>query len=210
MFLDDTACNLASLNLMTFMRPDDSFDVAAYIHANRLWLLTLEISITMAQFPSKAIAELSYRYRTTGLGYANIGGLLMAMGIAYDSDAGRALCAALSAVMTGTAYRTSAEIAGELGAFAGYDTNKEDMLRVIRNHRRAAFGEHYGYEGLEIAPVPFTAADCPLADLAEAARTSWDQAPCIGGTARLPQRTNDRHRPNGNDWPGDGLRYHRD
>ena len=180
MFLDDTACNLASLNLMTFMRPDDSFDVQAYIHANRLWLLTLEISITMAQFPSKAIAELSYRYRTTGLGYANIGGLLMAMGIAYDSDAGRALCAALSAVMTGTAYRTSAEIAGELGAFAGYDANKEDMLRVIRNHRRAAFGERYGYEGLEIAPVPFTAADCPLADLAEAARTSWDQALELG------------------------------
>ncbi|WP_343559583.1 vitamin B12-dependent ribonucleotide reductase [Kiloniella sp. b19] len=180
MFLDDTACNLASLNLMTFMRPDGSFDVEAYIHANRLWLLTLEISVTMAQFPSKAIAELSYRYRTTGLGYANIGGLLMAMGIAYDSDEGRALCAALSGVMTGVSYATSAEIAGELGAFEGYEPNKADMLRVMRNHRRAAYGETEGYEQLEVTPVPFNADDCPLKDLAEAVRTSWDKALELG------------------------------
>ena len=124
MFLDDTACNLASLNLLQFYdREAKRFDVEAYEHASRLWTLVLEISVTMAQFPSREIAELSYRYRTLGLGYANIGGLLMTMGLPYDSKEGRALCGALTAIMTGIAYATSAEMAGELGPFPGYARN---------------------------------------------------------------------------------------
>lgn len=155
MFLDDTACNLASLNLLQFYdRETKAFDVAAYEHACRLWTLVLEISVTMAQFPSREIAELSYRYRTLGLGYANIGGLLMTMGLAYDSEAGRALCGALTAIMTGIAYATSAEMAGELGPFPGYARNGKPMLRVMRNHARAARGESASYEGLTTLPVP--------------------------------------------------------
>ena len=142
MFLDDTACNLASLNLLQFRDPETkAFDVAAYEHAVRLWTLALEISVMMAQFPSKEIARNSYDYRTLGLGFANIGGLLMSCGIAYDSDEGRAICGALSAIMTGRAYATSAEIAAKFGAFPGYAPNAEPMLRVIRNHARAAEGE---------------------------------------------------------------------
>ena len=116
------------------------------MHASRLWTLTLEISVTMAQFPSKEIAQLSYDFRTLGLGYANIGGLLMNMGYSYDSDEGRAICGALTAIMTGVAYATSAEIAGELGPFKGYERNADHMLRVIRNHRRASQGVTEGYE----------------------------------------------------------------
>jgi ribonucleoside-diphosphate reductase alpha chain len=180
MFLDDTACNLASLNLMTFRREDGSFDIEAYEHATRLWTLTLEISVLMAQFPSREIAQLSYEFRTLGLGYANIGGLLMAMGLPYDSDAGRALCGALTAVMTGVAYATSAEMAGELGTFPGYAKNREAMLRVIRNHRRAAHGETKGYEGLTVLPVPLDHANCPDKALAEHAKKAWDQALALG------------------------------
>src|SRR5208337_3891050 len=124
MFLDDTACNLASLNLLQFLNPETkAFDIVAYEHAVKLWTLTLEISVAMAQFPSREIARLSYEYRTLGLGYANIGGLLMSCGIPYDSDEGRAICGALSAVLTGRAYATSAEIAGKSGAFPGYKPN---------------------------------------------------------------------------------------
>jgi len=180
MFLDDTACNLASLNLMTFRREDGSFDIEAYEHATRLWTLTLEISVLMAQFPSREIAQLSYEFRTLGLGYANIGGLLMAMGLPYDSDAGRALCGALTAVMTGVSYATSAEMAGELGTFPGYGKNREAMLRVIRNHRRAAYGEAKGYEGLTVLPVPLDHANCPDRNLAEHAKRAWDQALALG------------------------------
>src|SRR6186713_645837 len=134
MFLDDTACNLASLNLLTFRdAATKQFDVEGYEHAVRLWSIVLEISVMMAQFPSKEIAKQSYEYRTLGLGYANIGGLLMTSGIPYDSDEGRAICAALTAVMTGVAYATSAEMASELGAFADYDRNAQNMLRVMRN-----------------------------------------------------------------------------
>src|SRR5579871_717592 len=154
MFLDDTACNLASLNLIAFRRKDGSFDVPAYEHATRLWTVVLEISVLMAQFPSREIAELSYRFRTLGLGYANIGGLLMACGIAYDSAEGRALCGAITALMTGICYATSAEMAAELGTFPGYADNADAMLRVMRNHRRAAHGETEGYEGLTVTPVP--------------------------------------------------------
>jgi ribonucleoside-diphosphate reductase alpha chain len=160
MFLDDTACNLASLNLMTFRTENGSFDIESFEHAVRLWTVTLEIAVLMAQFPSREIAELSYRYRTLGLGYANIGALLMASGMSYDSEEGRALCGSITALMTGVAYATSAEMAEELGAFPGYQDNAKHMLRVIRNHRRAARGETKGYTGLSVRPVPLDASTC--------------------------------------------------
>src|SRR5262245_33283059 len=180
MFLDDTACNLASLNLMLFRGADKQFDVGAFEHACRLWTIVLEISVMMAQFPSRKIAELSYRYRTLGLGFANIGGCLMASGIPYDSPEGRAICGAISAIMTGVAYATSAEMAKELGAFAGYEPNAGAMLRVVRNHRRAAYGFKDGYEKLATAPVPLDAAACPDEGLIAAARRSWDNAIALG------------------------------
>ncbi|AWK86443.1 vitamin B12-dependent ribonucleotide reductase [Azospirillum thermophilum] len=180
MFLDDTACNLASLNLMSFRRKDGSFDVEAFEHACRLWTVVLEISVLMAQFPSKEIAQLSYEFRTLGLGFANLGGLLMASGLPYDSDEGRAYCAGISAVMTGVAYATSAEMAQELGAFPGYEANRDHMLRVIRNHRRAANGEMDGYEALTVRPVPFVADLCPDQELALAAVRVWDEALELG------------------------------
>ena len=180
MFLDDTACNLASMNLMQFRNADKSFNIEAYEHACRFWTLTLEISVLMAQFPSKEIAQRSYDYRTLGLGYANIGGLLMAAGHSYDSDEGRAIGASLTAIMTGVAYATSAEIASELGAFPRYEENAGHMLRVIRNHRRAAHGEAGGYEDLSVLPVPLKASDCPDARLPEAAAAAWDKALSLG------------------------------
>ena len=179
MFLDDTACNLASMNLLTFLK-DGQFQADEYMHAVRLWTLTLEISVMMAQFPSKEIAQLSYDFRTLGLGYANIGGLLMNMGLGYDSDEGRAMAGALTAIMTGVAYATSAEIAGELGTFSAYERNAPHMLRVIRNHRRAAHGETEGYEGLAVKPVPLDHANCPQADLGALAKAAWDEALRLG------------------------------
>ncbi|MCV2873171.1 vitamin B12-dependent ribonucleotide reductase [Defluviimonas sp. WL0050] len=179
MFLDDTACNLASMNLLTFYK-DAKFDAEAYVHATRLWTVTLEISVLMAQFPSKEIAQRSYDYRTLGLGYANIGGLLMNMGYGYDSDEGRALCGALTAVMTGIAYATSAEMAGELGAFPGYERNADHMLRVIRNHRNAAYGKTDGYEDLAVKPVALDHANCPDQSLVSLAKTAWDEALELG------------------------------
>ncbi|MCW8953067.1 MAG: vitamin B12-dependent ribonucleotide reductase [Rhodospirillales bacterium] len=176
MFLDDTACNLASLNLMNFRTDDGEFDIAAFQHAVRLWTVALEISVLMAQFPSAEIAQLSYEFRTLGLGFANIGGLLMANGISYDSDEGRAMCAAISAVMTGTAYATSAEMAAEMGAFPKYAMNRDSMLRVIRNHRRAAHGEKDGYESLAVMPVPLDHANCLERALSDAAKAAWDRA----------------------------------
>ncbi|MCK4203297.1 vitamin B12-dependent ribonucleotide reductase [Brucella pituitosa] len=180
MFLDDTACNLASINLLTYRNKDGSFDISAYEHTARLWTMVLEISVMMAQFPSKEIARLSYEYRTLGLGYANIGGLLMTSGIPYDSDEGRAICGALTAIMTGVAYATSAEMAKELGAFPSYEPNAESMLRVIRNHRRAAYGENDGYEGLAVNPVGLIAEDCPDQDMITHARAAWDKALELG------------------------------
>ncbi|MEH3118799.1 MAG: vitamin B12-dependent ribonucleotide reductase [Methylorubrum populi] len=181
MFLDDTACNLASANLLTmYDRQTKHFDVEAFEHLNRLWTVVLEISVMMAQFPSREIAELSYRYRTLGLGYANIGGLLMTMGLPYDSDQGRALAGALTAIMTGVAYATSAEMAAELGAFEAYPENADHMLRVIRNHRRAAHGEAAGYEGLNVAPVPLDHANIPQGDIGAHARAAWDRALSLG------------------------------
>ncbi|MGB7261779.1 MAG: vitamin B12-dependent ribonucleotide reductase [Albidovulum sp.] len=179
MFLDDTACNLASMNLLTFQK-NGAFDSDAYVHATRLWTVTLEISVAMAQFPSKEIAQRSYDFRTLGLGYANIGGLLMTMGLGYDSDKGRALCGALTAVMTGVAYATSAEMAGELGAFPGHAKNADHMLRVIRNHRNAAYGASDGYEDLAVKPVPLDHANCPDQTLVSLAKSAWDEALRLG------------------------------
>ncbi len=180
MFLDDTACNLASLNLLQFRNKDSSFDTAAFEHCVRLWTVVLEISVLMAQFPSKEIARLSYEYRTLGLGYANIGGLLMTSGIPYDSPEGRAICGAITAIMTGVAYATSAEMAGELGPFPRYEENSADMLRVIRNHARAAHGYGDGYEGLSIAPVPLDIKSCPDGNLVDRAKVAWDRAYELG------------------------------
>ncbi len=179
MFLDDTACNLASLNLLTFLK-DGDFQADDYMHAVRLWTVTLEISVMMAQFPSKEIARRSYDFRTLGLGYANIGGLLMSLGIGYDSAQGRALCSALTAIMTGVAYATSAEMAGELGPFAGYKKNADHMLRVIRNHRTAAHGATTGYEELAVKPVALDHANCPDQRLVRLAMASWDEALRLG------------------------------
>ena len=179
MFLDDTACNLASMNLLTFYK-DGVFQVEDYMHATRLWTLTLEISVMMAQFPSKEIAQLSYDFRTLGLGYANIGGLLMNMGYGYDSAEGRAMAGALTAIMTGVAYATSAEIAGELGAFSKYEKNSAHMLRVIRNHRNAAYGKTTGYEKLATKPVALDHANCPDPRLVKLAMESWDEALALG------------------------------
>ena len=178
MFLDDTACNLASMNLLTFLK-DGKFQAEDYVHATRLWTVTLEISVTMAQFPSKEIAQLSYDFRTLGLGYANIGGLLMNMGFGYDSDEGRALTGALTAIMTGVAYATSAEMAGELCAFSGYERNAKHMLRVIRNHRAAAYASGQ-YEDLPIKPVALDHANCPDQSLVALAKASWDEALRLG------------------------------
>jgi ribonucleoside-diphosphate reductase alpha chain len=223
MFLDDTACNLASANLITFYRSsaasasllspplrgrageggeatsdgvrgvppslpspsrgegkERAFDIDAYEHTVRLWTVVLEISVMMAQFPSKAIAELSYEFRTLGLGFANIGGLLMTMGLSYDSKEGRALCGALTAIMTGISYATSAEMAKELGPFPGYKKNSAHMLRVIRNHRRAAHGESRGYEALAVNPVPLDYASVPQTEIVERAKAAWDQALELG------------------------------
>jgi len=180
MFLDDTACNLASLNLLSFRNADGSFDTPGFEHAVRLWTVVLEISVLMAQFPSKEIAQLSYEFRTLGLGYANLGGLLMANAIGYDSEAGRQFCAAISAVMTGVSYATSAEMSKELGPFPGFAKNRDAMLRVIRNHRRAAHGALDGYESLAVRPVAFDARQCPDQGVAIAAARAWDEALTLG------------------------------
>ena len=176
MFLDNTACNLASLNLIKFLDPvTNMFDVEKFIHACELWTIVLEVSVLMAQFPSEEIAERSFAYRTLGLGFANIGALLMVQGIPYDSEKGRNIAAAISAIMGGTAYNTSALMAKEHGPFSAFEKNRESMLKVIRNHRRAAYGEKTDYEGLTIKPQPL---DESLIDsyLKDSARMVWDQA----------------------------------
>ncbi|MFL4967227.1 MAG: adenosylcobalamin-dependent ribonucleoside-diphosphate reductase, partial [Xanthobacteraceae bacterium] len=213
MFLDDTACNLASLNLLAFRKPINvvpgrraaagpepissavvmdsglrpaagpgmtGFDVVGYEHAVRLWTIVLEMSVLMAQFPSREIAQLSYEYRTLGLGYANVGGLLMSSGIPYDSEAGRAIAGALTAIMTGVSYATSAEMAGLLGAFPGFKKNRDHMLRVMRNHRRAAYGERTGYEKVATPPVPLDHRACPDQALIEHAKRAWDRVIALG------------------------------
>ena len=176
MFLDNTACNLASLNLITFMNEDKCLNTHLFKHAVRIWTLILEISVMMAQFPSKEIAKLSYEYRTLGLGYANLGGYLMSKGISYDSDEGRSNCAAITSLMTGTSYATSAEIASQQGPFPGYQQNAKSMLKVIRNHKRAAYGFNDEYEGLHVNPVPFVIEDLRDTKLGIEAQKIWDEA----------------------------------
>ncbi len=180
MFLDNTACNLASLNLRKFF--DDKsclFDVEAFQHASRLWTVVLEISVLMAQFPSKEVAQLSYEYRTLGLGYANIGSMLMVSGIPYDSDKARAIAASIAAIMTGTAYTTSAEMSRELGSFKQFEKNRKHMMRVMRNHRYAAYHANDAYEELGIKPEGIDAKNCPDY-LLSAACKSWDSAVEMG------------------------------
>jgi ribonucleoside-diphosphate reductase alpha chain len=177
MFLDNTACNLASLNLLKFVDVETGeVDVDAYRHAVRLWTIVLEISVLMAQFPSKEIARLSYDFRTLGLGYANIGTVLMIRGLPYDSDEARAFTSAMTAILTGESYATSAEMARHLGPFPGYAANERHMLRVIRNHRRAAYDAPTSeYEGLSVLPMPLDQERAP-AGLVQAAHEAWDRA----------------------------------
>jgi len=180
MFLDNTACNLASINLKKFYdETENRFDIPAFEYVVRLWTVVLEISVLMAQFPSKEVAQLSYDYRTLGLGYANLGSLLMINGIPYDSEKARAIAAAITAIMTGVAYKTSAEMAMHLGPFPRFEENREDMLRVIRNHRAAAYDATDAYEGLQIKPQGINARYCPD-DLLKAATRAWDEALQMG------------------------------
>ncbi len=175
MFLDDTACNLASVNLVAFLdKQTGAFDIDDYLHAIRVWTIVLEISVTMAHFPSKPIAQGSYDYRTLGLGYANLGSLLMRSGIPYDSDRGRAIAGSLTAILTGEAYATSAMMADVLGPFPRFEENREHMLRVIRNHRQASYGAT-DYEGVTTEVLAIDPHHCPP-DLLAAARGAWDRA----------------------------------
>ena len=181
MFLDDTACNLASINLRYFWNEKKhQFDTEGFRHAVRIWTLTLEISVLMAQFPSRDIAVKSYQFRTLGLGYANLGTVLMVAGVPYDSDQGRAIAGGITALMTGEAYATSADIAANVGPFSRFAANREHMLRVIRNHRRASYNAPANeYEGLTILPMAIDPALCPE-NLLSAARESWDRALAMG------------------------------
>jgi ribonucleoside-diphosphate reductase alpha chain len=192
LFLDNTACNLASINLMKFYDPESrAFDIDGFEHAIRLWTIVLEITVLMAAYPSREIAEQSWRFRTLGLGYANLGAMLMQAGVPYDSDEGRAVAAVVTAILTGRAYATSAELARQLGPFAGLSENREPMLRVIRNHRRAARGaprDSAEYEDLPVKPVPidhelFGADRLTLTnadDLLVRAQVAWDEALLLG------------------------------
>lgn len=180
MFLDNTACNLASLNLRRFYNEDSgTFDVAGFEYMVRLWTVVLEISVLMAQFPSPEVAQLSYDYRTLGLGYANLGSMLMVSGIAYDSEEARGIAGAITAIMNGVAYKTSAEMAKCLGAFPRFEENKQHMMRVMRNHRAAAYDAADAFEGLEIAPIGINARYCPDY-LLKAATRAWDEAVQLG------------------------------
>ena len=180
MFLDDTACNLASINLVKFLKDDGQFDIAGYLHAVKLWTIVLEISVLMASFPSASIAQKSYDFRTLGLGFANLGTLLMRMSIAYDSSEGYAWCGALSALLTGQSYVTSAEMAKELGPFAAYYKNREHMLKVLRNHKRAAYNaDKSEYEGLTLKPLGINPNYLPI-EVVETARGVWDKALELG------------------------------
>lgn len=180
MFLDNTACNLASVNLRKFFDENtNTFDVAGFEATCRLWTVVLEVSVLMAQFPSKEVAQLSYDYRTLGLGYANLGSVLMLSGIAYDSEEARGIAGAVTAIMTGIAYKTSAEMAGFLGTFDKYEENKQHMLRVMRNHRAAAYDAAEAYEGIQIKPQGINAKYCPDY-LLKSATKAWDDAVQLG------------------------------
>lgn len=181
MFLNDTACNLASINLAHYYdSKTNAFDVEAFRHSVRLWTITLEISVLMAQFPSREIADLSYKYRTLGLGFANLGSMLMTMGVPYDSKEALAIAGTISSIMTGESYAVSSEMAKELGAFVRFEANREPMLRVMRNHRRAAYNaSQKEYEGLTITPLGIDERYAPKY-LVEAARQVWDTAVTSG------------------------------
>jgi ribonucleoside-diphosphate reductase alpha chain len=180
MFLDNTACNLASLNLRRFYNEETGkFDVEGFEYMVRLWTVVLEVSVLMAQFPSPEVAQLSYDYRTLGLGYANLGSMLMVSGLAYDSEEARGIAGAITAIMNGVSYKTSAEMAATLGAFPRYAENKEHMMRVMRNHRAAAYDAADAYEGLEIKPLGINAKYCPDY-LLKAATRAWDEAVQMG------------------------------
>ncbi len=180
MFLDNTACNLASVNLRKFFNEDNNtLDVTGFEYTTRLWTTVLEISVLMAQFPSKEVAQLSYDYRTLGLGYANLGSMLMVSGIAYDSEEARGIAGAITAIMTGVSYKTSAELAAHLGTFKKYEENKTHMLRVMRNHRAAAYDAMDAYDGIEIKPQGINAKYCPDY-LLKAATRAWDDAVMMG------------------------------
>lgn len=178
---DDTSCNLASLNLAKFLKPDGMFDLESYQHAITLWTITLDITVTMASYPSQRIAERTAKLRQLGLSYANLGAVLMQLGLAYDSPEARGLAQGLTALLTGEAYRTSALLAQELGPFALFEVNRESMLRVIRNHHRAVSGLQPGdsYEHLSVLPQALDTTHCP-SSLVEAARNSWQQARALG------------------------------
>jgi ribonucleoside-diphosphate reductase alpha chain len=192
LFLDNTACNLASINLLKLYDPETRvFDIDGFEHAIRLLTIVLEITVLMAAYPSREIAEQSWRFRTLGLGYANLGALLMQAGLPYDSDEARAVSGAVTAILTGRAYATSAEMARQLGPFAAFADNREAMLRVIRNHRRAACGvprDSEEYEDLPIRPIPldrdlFSGVRLNLAnagDLLVRATLAWDEALLLG------------------------------
>jgi ribonucleoside-diphosphate reductase alpha chain len=183
MFLDDVACGTATLNLGAFLGGARTFDTEGFAHAARLWSIVLDITVMMTALPTPRLAARSWEFRPLGLGFTNLGGLLTAAGIGYDSDAGRALCAAAASLMTGTAYATSAELAAELGPFPAFGANRKAMMKVIRNHRMAASGEAGGYHGLNWTPLAFRPADCPDPRLAAAARDVWDDALGRGGSA---------------------------
>jgi ribonucleoside-diphosphate reductase alpha chain len=180
MFLDNTACNLASVNLRKLYDEETNlFDVEGFEYTCRLWTVVLEISVLMAQFPSKEVAQLSYDYRTLGLGYANLGSMLMVGSIPYDSEEARGITGAITAIMTGAAYKASAEMASVLGAFPRFEENREDMMRVMRNHRAAAYDAEGAYEGLSITPQGINARYCPDY-LLKAACKAWDDAVTLG------------------------------
>ncbi len=179
MFLDNTACNLASVNLRKFYNEENNtFDVEGFEYMSRLWTVVLEVSVLMAQFPSKEVAQLSFDYRTLGLGYANLGSMLMVMGIPYDSEEARGIAGAITAIMTGITYKTSAELAAVQGPFARYEENKEHMMRVMRNHRLAAYDADE-YEKLSVKPQGIKAQYCPDY-LLKAATKAWDEAVQLG------------------------------
>ncbi len=180
MFLDNTACNLASVNLRKFFdETTKTFDVEGFEYTTRLWTVVLEISVLMAQFPSKEVAQLSYDYRTLGLGFANLGSVLMVSGIPYDSEKAFAFAGAISAIMTGISYKTSAEMAAFLGPFARFEENRSNMLRVMNNHRAAAYDAEDAYEGLEVKPKGIDARFCPDY-LLKSATKAWDDAVKLG------------------------------
>ena len=180
MFLDNTACNLASINLKKFHNPNTlEYDIEGLEYTSRLWTVVLEISVLMAQFPSKEVAELSYKYRTLGLGFANLGACLMISGIPYDSNEARNIAGGLTAIITGTAYKTSAEMASFLGTFDEYPKNAQAMLRVMKNHRAAAYNDINLFENLEIIPQGLLPRYCPSYILTKAQQI-WDDVINLG------------------------------